>query len=128
MREILTFFRNVIIRFLSRDALCDDLYRIAGEIFNWERSLHARVLHTYLNASVNQFDQALSFDARRTQPELAWRMQDLKVGDKVDVLKHATVQQHGGRLVQAWSRGTVVFRGVPEDDEAIEAGKPTSSW
>lgn len=124
---MITFFRSIITRFLARDALCAELYGIAGEIFNWERSLHARVLHTYLNASVNQFDNALSFDARRTQPEFAWRMQELKVGDKVDVIKWATIHQHGTQLVQAWSRGTVVFRGVPEDDEAIEAGKPGSN-
>jgi hypothetical protein len=55
-------------------------------------------------------------------------MQELKVGDKVDVIKGATIHQHGTQLVQSWSRGTVVFRGVPEDDEAIEAGKPTASW
>lgn len=87
MMQIINFFRNIIIYFLCKDPLCEDLYRIAGEIFNWERSLHARVLHSYLNASVNQYDKSLSFDARRTQPELAWRMQELKVGDKVDVIK-----------------------------------------
>ena len=86
------------------------------------------MLNTYLNASVNKYDKGLSYEARRSQPELAWRMQELKVGDKVDVIKHAAIHQHGTQLVQAWSRGTVVFRGVPEDEEATEVGKPATTW
>ena len=47
-------------------------------------------------------------------------MKELRVGDRVDVLKTAIIRTNGDQVVRAWSRGTVVFQGVPTDDEASD--------
>jgi hypothetical protein len=63
---MITFFRIIIIKFFAKDTLCDELCGIAGEIFNWDRNLHAKVLNTYLNSTVNKFDRGLASGAKRT--------------------------------------------------------------
>ena len=46
-----------------------------------------------------------------------WRLHELKVGDQVDVVKHAQVRD---LTVAAWSRGTVIFKGPPQDEESTD--------
>lgn len=52
--------------------------------------------------------------AKRVREERDWRLNVLKVGDVVDVLKYTNVRD---LTVSAWSRGTVTFKGEPEENE-----------
>ena len=121
---MIKFFKTIISKFLDKDTYCEELFRIAGEIFNWERNLHSKVLHTYLNSKVNEFDKRHSFKQMRVMKEQKWREDTLKVGDKVDVIKSCLITQiNGSQLIQSWSKGVVVFKGIPEDAESNEVGK-----
>ena len=57
----------------------------------------------------------MSAAAKRVRGERNWRLNELKVGDVVDVVKYTQVRD---LVVSAWSRGIVIFKGEPEDDEA----------
>jgi hypothetical protein len=48
------------------------------------------------------------------------------------VVKTAVVRSNGDQVISAWSRGTVVFKGVPEDQESespvqIDSMRPSLS-
>ena len=45
-----------------------------------------------------------------------WRF-SLKIGDKIDVLRRQKVKDIE---LKSWGRGTVVFKGVPEDEESTD--------
>jgi hypothetical protein len=49
---------------------------------------------------------------------MSWRMHELKVGDEVDVVKHTQVRD---LTLSAWSRGTVIFKGSPQDEGQADA-------
>lgn len=57
----------------------------------------------------------MSAATTRVAKERNWRVNELKVGDVVDVIKVAQVRD---LQISAWSRGTVIFKGVFEDEEA----------
>jgi hypothetical protein len=78
---MLKFFRMIISQFFVKDTLCEELVRIVGEIFNWDRNLHSKVLNTYLNSKVNEYDRRQAFSVLRVAQEMKWREEELKVGD-----------------------------------------------
>lgn len=47
---------------------------------------------------------------------MEWRIKALRVDDPVDVLKTATIHSNGDQVIRSWSRGIVVYKGVPTDD------------
>ena len=114
MNEIINFFRVIIVKFFARDTLCHQLSDIVGSIFNWERNLHQKVLSKLNHAEILIHDKQLSLDYKRVKAEQAWRDQ-LKAGDLVDVVKHVRIKD---QTLRAWSRGMVVYRGTPEDQES----------
>ena len=55
---------------------------------------------------------------RRVIKEMGWRKgQELKVGMQVDVLRDSKIRQMS---LKGWTRGTVVFIGMPEDKTDLE--------
>ena len=116
MTEILTFFRIIISKFFARDTLCPELIDLTAGLFDWQRSLHQRVFQQYTGPSeTGERDYRLSAHYRRVQAESGWRLAELKVGDQVDAVKATRVRD---ATIRAWSRGTVVFKGIPGDDLA----------
>jgi len=71
--------------------------------------------HSSAEAERLEYDASLT--TKRTESEMNWRLHELKVGDEVDVVKHAQVRD---LTVSAWSRGTVVFKGPPQDEESTD--------
>jgi len=47
MIEIYSFFSIIITKYLVRDPVCPELLQVAGNIFNWDKNLHADVLPKY---------------------------------------------------------------------------------
>jgi hypothetical protein len=118
LNQILVFCRTFLVKFFAEDTECKLLCDIAALIFDWDQNLHSKVLSSYSDPEVLKVDQTLSLDYRRIRSEMDWRIKVLRVDDRVDVLKTATVHSNGEQVVRSWSRGTVVFKGVPTDDEA----------
>jgi len=118
MAEIKSFFRVVIARFFARDPQCKELADIAAGIFDWERTLHQKALASHSEGEAGQLDCRASWATKRAENEMNWRLHELKVGDQVDVVKHAQVRD---LTVSAWSRGTVIFKGPPQDEESTDA-------
>jgi hypothetical protein len=87
-------------------------------IFDWDRNFHAKALSTFSDPEVLKYDATHSLDQKRVKSELDWRMSGLKVNDRVDVLKAASAKSNGEEVVRSWSRGHVVFKGIPEDIES----------
>ena len=87
MNEILTFFRTIIAKFFARDTFCEKLSNIAGQIFDWERHLHTKVLQNYNSQETLSFDHEISLNTKRVESESEWRLNTLAVGDRVDVVK-----------------------------------------
>ena len=120
------FFMTIMNKYLIRDPMCKDLVDIASSIFDWERNLHQRVYQSY-NSSSNELakqDFDMSETAKRVESERNWRCNELKVGDTIDVIKPALIRD---LVLYSWSRGTVVFKGIPEDEVARDVSASPSS-
>mgnify|MGYP000002165153 CR=1 FL=1 len=50
MGEILTFFKTILAKYFAKDTGCKELADIAGNIFDWTRTLHQRALTTQASA------------------------------------------------------------------------------
>ena len=88
MIEIIQFFRTIISKFFARDPTCPELALIVANLFDWQRNFHQKVLNGYaMPQEVAKHDYEGSDMAKRIQSEMAWRMNELKVGDQVDVVK-----------------------------------------
>ena len=113
LAEMKQFFRIIIAKFLARDTECRELMDIAASIFDWGRPLHARALPAHASVETERLEYDASLTTKRTEQEMSWRMHELKVGDEVDVVKHTQVRD---LTLSAWSRGTVIFKGSPQDE------------
>jgi len=124
LREIMAFFIIIINKYFIRDLKCQELTIIASQIFDWKANLHSRVFANCNSADVVRSDFEMSETAKRIESERNWRENEIKVGDKIDVVKPALIRD---LVVYSWSRGTVIFRGIPEDDTAQEVSASPSS-
>lgn len=114
MIEIYSFFSIIITKYMVRDPVYPELLEVAGHIFNWDKSLHTEVLTKYHSDELKYYEQQNSQNVKRVDSEQNWRYLQLKAGDEVDVLKRVRVRSS---VIAGWVRGTVVFKGEPEDDD-----------
>ena len=69
MIEIFSFFSIIVTKYMIRDPCCPELLGVAGNIFNWDKSLHADVLCKYHADEMRYFEQANSQNAKRVDRE-----------------------------------------------------------
>mmetsp|Transcript_21776 Transcript_21776/g.33641 ORF Transcript_21776/g.33641 Transcript_21776/m.33641 type:complete len:197 (-) Transcript_21776:9479-10069(-) len=120
--EIFKFFRTFLTLYFAKDPTDKVLIDLASAIFDPTSKFHVNVFVYRSKAAFCQFDVQESEDRLRVRRETDWRVNSLKVGDKVDVLRHKIVSKPNQNTqemsIKGWTIGTVVFKGQFEEDNA----------